>query len=928
MNRFPAQRAAAPGRAAVGRRFAAAAALGACLLAGGGLLLAQAAPKKSAGPSTRPAAAAAKPAGVKAPPKPKANNAAQATPVDKLTVAKGFKVELLHTVPAETEGSWVSMCVDGKGRLIVCDQYGGLFRVTPPPVATGKAEAGGAVAAAGAAAAGDASGLQIEKIPAKVGAANGLLWAFDALYVVVNDYEKSANNGVYRVTASSPGSDVLDKVELLRAIPGAGSDHGPHAALLAPDGKSIYIVVGNKSDPVPTETSSVVRHVGEDHLLPRMPDGRGFMRDKLAPGGNIYRMSPDGKTWDMFATGFRNEYDAAFNKDGELFTYDADMEYDFNTPWYRPTRINHVVSGGEYGWRNGAGKWPAWYEDSLGAVLDIGPGSPTGVTFGYGAKFPAKYQNALFANDWSWGRLYAVHMKPAGASYVAEREEFVTGSPLPLTDIVVRPQDGAMYFAIGGRKAQSGLYRVTYVGDESTAPAEPTRGTPADVAARELRHKLESYHDESVKLTDVEVTSAVLGVWQHLGSDDRSIRYAARTALEHLPLAQWKAQALAEAEPGRLIPALLALVRVTSIDPPHRKPTNPPEDKALQAQVVDAVRKLDLNKLTDWQRLALLRLYQVCFTRMGMPAPAQVAAVTSQLSPHFPSKSVPVSYDLCMVLSYLQDPSLAAKAVPLLASAPSQEEQMEYARSLRMLKAGWTPELRTKQFEWFLRAANYRGGASFTAFINMIRTDAEASLTDAEKTTLKPILEKKPEKTSPLAAISMSLQGRERKAWTVDQLAPVAEKKMAGRDFDRGRQMFGAVGCFACHRFGTEGGMVGPDLTAVGARYGVRDLLYSIIEPSKDVSDQFAPSVVKTLDGDQVIGRIVNLNGDRVMVNTDLFDPNQQTSVDRNQVKSIETSKQSLMPEGLLDYLKEDEVLDLLAYLVARGDATNAVFKK
>jgi hypothetical protein len=65
-----------------------------------------------------------------------------------------------------------------------------------------------------------------------------------------------------------------------------------------------------------------------------------------------------------------------------------------------------------------------------------------------------------------------------------------------------------------------------------------------------------------------------------------------------------------------------------------------------------------------------------------------------------------------------------------------------------------------------------------------------------------------------------------------------------------------------------------------------------------------------------------------VMVNTDLFDPNQQTAVDRNQVKSIETSKQSLMPEGLIDYLKEDEVLDLLAYLVARGDAGNAVFKK
>jgi putative heme-binding domain-containing protein len=314
---------------------------------------------------------------------------------------------------------------------------------------------------------------------------------------------------------------------------------------------------------------------------------------------------------------------------------------------------------------------------------------------------------------------------------------------------------------------------------------------------------------------------------------------------------------------------------------------------------------------------------------MGEPTPEQAKAVLAQLSPHFPAGSVPVSYDLCMVLTYLQDPTLAARAVPLLSSAATQEEQIEYARSLRMLKAGWTPELRQKQFEWLLRATNYRGGASFGAFIQMIRTDAEASLTDAEKAQLKPVLEQKPQKQSPLEALAASLQGRERvKEWTVDDLASKAEQSMKGRNLENGRRMFGAVGCFACHRFENQGGMVGPDLTSVASRFGVRDLLVSIIEPSKEVSDQFAPTVVKTLDGDQVIGRIVNLKGDTVMVNTDLFDPNQQTGVDRNKVKSIEVSKHSLMPEGLLNYLREEEVFDLLAYMVSRGDPNHAVYKK
>ena len=66
----------------------------------------------------------------------------------------------------------------------------------------------------------------------------------------------------------------------------------------------------------------------------------------MAPGGWICRTDPDGKHWELLCAGFRNQYDIAFNPDGELFTYDADMEWDTGTPWYRPTRVNHCVLGG------------------------------------------------------------------------------------------------------------------------------------------------------------------------------------------------------------------------------------------------------------------------------------------------------------------------------------------------------------------------------------------------------------------------------------------------------------------------------------------------------------------------------------------------------------------------------------------------------
>src|SRR5262245_23370463 len=222
------------------------------------------------------------------------------------------------------------------------------------------------------------------------------------------------------------------------------------------------------------------------------------------------------------------------------------MEWDFNTPWYRPTRVCFAASGVDFGWRNGAGKWPPYYADSLPAAVNVGPGSPTGVTFGYGAKFPAKYQDALFINDWSYGKLYAVHLEPDGAGYKGTYEEFVTGTPLPLTDMVVRPQDGALYFAIGGRSTQSGLYRVTYVGKESTGESHPA---DAGATARATRRKLEAFHGKKD-------ATAVDTAWPYLGNEDRYLRYAARVAIEHQDSAGWKQKALTEKDPQAAIQAL------------------------------------------------------------------------------------------------------------------------------------------------------------------------------------------------------------------------------------------------------------------------------------------------------------------------------------------------------------------------------------
>ena len=683
-----------------------------------------------------------------------------ATEPSAIQIAPGFKVELLYTVPRSDQGSWVALATDPKGRLIASDQYGALYRLTLPAIGT-------------------STGTQIEKLdidfttvikdappppadpksdakkkgPAEritVGA-HGLLYAFDSLYVMVNEGRTRA--GLWRVRDTN-GDDKYDKIEYLREMKGTG-EHGTHALVLSPDGKSIYFANGNHTDlPKNYEKARMVAW-GEDHLLPRMWDARGHARNKFAPGGYIGRTDPDGKSIEIFSIGFRNQYDMAFDQNGELFTYDSDMEWDQGSPWYLPTRINHAVDGGDFGWRSGAGRWPAYYADSLGEVVNIGPGSPTGVTFGIGAKFPEKFQRAIFASDWTFGTLYAIHLTPDGASFRGEKTEFLSGKPLPLTDVIINPKDGAMYFAVGGRRTQSALYRVTYTGRESTAPAK----LPAPTEAAKLRRSLETLHGDNVG------PEAIDTAWPHLASKDRYVRFAARVALEKQPTERWAERALAELQPQASIEALIALARVG--------------DKSLQPKIIASLSRLDFGAQPAELRQPLLRAWQLAFTRMGKPPSEVCATIAAKLDPHFPHADALVSRELAALLVYLGSNQVVAKIVPLLSvsepvivsgeelggaaliarndrygsdianvtNARPDRQQIAYAYVLRSATTGWTPKLRTEYFSWFPRTRNWKGGSSFGGFIQNIRTESLVNVSDRTERASLDSLSKPPPST-------------------------------------------------------------------------------------------------------------------------------------------------------------------------------------
>jgi glucose/arabinose dehydrogenase len=310
---------------------------------------------------------------------------------------------------------------------------------------------------------------------------------------------------------------------LLKKLEGEG-EHGPHSIVPSPDGKSLFVIAGNFTD-IPTMDAYRNTPDGKlDNILPLIKDPNGHDNTVNWHGGWIANINPEGTKWELIASGFRNPFDLAFNDVGDMFTYDSDMEWDFGTPWYRPTRICHVTSGAEFGWRPGSDKWSPVWPDNLPAILNIGQGSPTNVVYGGNARFPEKYRKSVLAFDWSFGIVYAIHLQPKGSSYEAKGEEFISGSPLPLTDGVIGP-DGALYFLTGGRRLESDLYRVYYGDGKGNTE---TLTAPALTTDQQTRRKLEEYHVAPK-------AGAVEFAWPYLKNEDRFIRYAARVAIEHQP---------------------------------------------------------------------------------------------------------------------------------------------------------------------------------------------------------------------------------------------------------------------------------------------------------------------------------------------------------------------------------------------------------
>lgn len=807
----------------------------------------------------------------------------------KVTTASGEPVSVLRLLDVPRSlGSWVALCADPVGRLYASAERGGLFRIRP---ATNVGELS-----------------TIERVPVEIGGCHGLLWFRDALYAVQN----GGRSGLYRIT-DSDGDGVLDRKELLRALDGEG-EHGPHSVVVAPDGENLLVVCGNHTKLPELAASRVPTNWKEDRLLPRLEDPNDYWEGISPPGGWVCLVDPDGGRWELLCCGFRNPYDLAVLPNGQVVTFDADMEWDMGLPWYRPTRLLAVESGVDYGWRIGSDKWPADWPEAPPSLHDMGPGSPTGMAFVHG-----ETTSSIVALDWTFGTAFT------------DRIPWLIGTPLPLTDVAQtwdESGEGVVHLLTGGRGLPSSLLSV-FLHDGGcdwgllSARSAELWGTPGSWPVTETRFAQQILG---------EAAAASVHPAGRMRPPPHWVR--ARVAIERLPVEQWRDIVLAAdpAHPARFLCGLLALARQGNA-----------ED--LQP-VLDALGRATFASLSHEDRIAWLRIHALALLRLGPASGGQREALAARLLPLFPTGDERQDADLAELLACVDAKGLLDKAVPLLSplrpsspppwaeiasrnatygaviaamlASPPPTGQIAIANALRTVPHGWTLEQRRTFFGFVADARTRKGGSSYDGYLKAIANAAWDTCSPDERTQVaaahaNAIAERPKFRSTPPKG-----PGRN---WQLADADALLQKPLAGEDVAAGRNLFHAASCANCHFFAGDGGNHGPDLTSLGNKFTARDVFEALVEPSRIVSDQYSGSVLTMRDGSTLFGHVGRAHhGDAEVYEVMPARADAElVRVPVADVANVEKSPLSPMPAGLVNALGETELRQLLAFLLSRG---------
>jgi putative heme-binding domain-containing protein len=163
--------------------------------------------------------------------------------------------------------------------------------------------------------------------------------------------------------------------------------------------------------------------------------------------------------------------------------------------------------------------------------------------------------------------------------------------------------------------------------------------------------------------------------------------------------------------------------------------------------------------------------------------------------------------------------------------------------------------------------------------------------------------------------------------WKFEDLNGAVAKMMHGRSFDTAKSLFKIANCVACHKMNGEGRELGPDLTKIDPKKHTREhILRSLIDPSKEIAEKYQSNTFVLDSGKVLTGMVVEENAKQVKVLIDPLAKAAPIAVDKDSIDERIKSPLSIMPKGILSKLTEEEILDLVAYVFAKGDKKHMLF--
>ncbi len=169
--------------------------------------------------------------------------------------------------------------------------------------------------------------------------------------------------------------------------------------------------------------------------------------------------------------------------------------------------------------------------------------------------------------------------------------------------------------------------------------------------------------------------------------------------------------------------------------------------------------------------------------------------------------------------------------------------------------------------------------------------------------------------------------------WKLSDFTEDLKRVGQHRNYEEGKKLFSSLGCAQCHQLNKSatlnalGNGVGPyiDETVKKHKRDAKAILLELLEPSRNIDEKYRQAILALDDGTSRTGVIVKEEAAMLTIMTGT--PPKEEKIPKKTIDSRRTSTVSLMPLGLLKTLDKEQILDLLAYVLAAGDANDAAFK-